>query len=115
MACVTVFGAPNYSLWDIYNRYRGFIQVPTWRLYHEMLTTDLASLGADFKVPLYFFQRADDELTVTAVTKQYFEKINAPRKEMVLFKDAGHFAVWSMSDKFLQELVARVRPLAMQP
>jgi len=27
----------------------------------------------------------------------------------------GRFAVWSMPDKFLRELVARVRPLATQP
>ncbi|HVO98375.1 MAG TPA: alpha/beta hydrolase [Bryobacteraceae bacterium] len=107
-----IFGAPNYSLWDMYNRYRGFMQIPTWRLYQEMLTTDLASLGIDFKVPVYFFQGAEDELTVTAITRQYFEAIDAPHKEMVLFEGAGHFAVWSMPDKFLQELDARVRPLA---
>ena len=38
-----------------------------------------------------------------------------PHKEMVLFEDAGHFAVWSMPNKFLQELNARVRSLAVQP
>jgi pimeloyl-ACP methyl ester carboxylesterase len=110
-----VFSAPNYSLWDIYNRDRGFIQIPPWQLYQEMLNTDLASLGPDFKVPIYFFQGAEDELTVTALTQEYFEKINAPHKEMVLFQGAGHFAVWSLPDKFLQELDARVRPLAVQP
>jgi len=110
-----IFRAPNYSLWDIYNRNRGFMQIPTWRLYQEMFTTDLASLGPDFKVPIYFFQGAEDEVTVTALTSEYFEALNAPRKEMVLLEGAGHFAVWTMPERFLQELVARVRPLAIQP
>lgn len=106
--------APNYSLWDEYNRIRGFAQIPTWRLYQEMLSADLLSLGSDFKIPVYFFQGSEDELTVTPLAKEYFDKINAPHKEMVLLEGAGHFAVWSKADKFLQELVARVRPLAAQ-
>jgi pimeloyl-ACP methyl ester carboxylesterase len=109
------FGAPNYSLWDIYNRYRGFAQVPSLRLYREMLTTDLAALGLDFKVPIFFFQGAEDEITVTALAQEYFEEIHAPHKEIALFEGVGHFAVWSVPDKFLQELVARVRPFAVQP
>ncbi len=47
----------------------------------NMLNTDLASLGPDFEVPIYFFQGAEDEVTVTALAKEYFEKINAPHKE----------------------------------
>jgi len=107
--------APNYSLWDEYNRIRGFAQIPTWRTYQEMLSADLPSLGTDFAIPIYFFQGAEDELTVTALVKEYFDKINAPHKEMVLFEGAGHFAVWSRPDRFLHELVARVRPLAVRP
>jgi pimeloyl-ACP methyl ester carboxylesterase len=47
-----VFGAPNYSLWDVYNRARGFTRVPTWHLYQEMLGTDLATFGNDYALPI---------------------------------------------------------------
>lgn len=80
-----------------------------------MLSTNLPSLGPDFQIPIYFFQGREDELTVTSLAKEYFDQIHAPHKEMVLLEGAGHFAVWSRTDKFLQELVARVRPLAVQP
>ena len=103
-----MFGAPNYSLWDIYNRARGFTRVPTWRLYREILSTDLSRLGPNFNVPIYFFQGADDEITLTAVTREYFDSIVGPHKEFVLLEGAGHFAVWSMHDRFLQELEARL-------
>jgi pimeloyl-ACP methyl ester carboxylesterase len=107
--------APNYSLWDECNRIRGFAQIPTWRTYQEMLSADLPSLGTDFKIPVFFFQGVEDELTVTALVKEYFDRINAPHKEMVLIEGAGHFAVWSRPDRFLQELITRVRPLAVEP
>jgi len=80
-----------------------------------MLSTDLPSLGLDFKLPLFFFQGAEDEVTMAPLAKEYFDAINAPRKEMVLLEGAGHFAVWTMPDVFLQELVTHVRPLAVQP
>lgn len=113
-AGVGVFSAPNYSLWDIYNLMRGFARIPTFRVYHEMLSADLSSLGPDFKIPIFFFQAAEDERTQASLAKEYLEWINAPHKEFVLLEGGGHFVVWSMPDRFLQELVARVRPLAVQ-
>ncbi len=104
-----IFGAPHFSLWDIYNRTRGFTQIPTWRLYQQILATDLPSLGADFKIPVYFFQGAEDEITPPSLAREYFDGINAQHKEFVLFERGGHFAVWSMPDRFHQELVTRVR------
>jgi pimeloyl-ACP methyl ester carboxylesterase len=109
-----VFTAPNYSLWDIYNLINGFARVPTFRVYHEMLSADLSSLGPNFKIPIFFFQGAEDERALAPLAKEYLDRINAPHKEFVLLDGGGHFAVLSMSDRFLQELVSRVRPLAVQ-
>jgi pimeloyl-ACP methyl ester carboxylesterase len=109
------FTAPNYSLRDIYYLIKGFAQVPTYRVYHEMLSMELSSLGPDFKIPIFFFQGAQDERALAPLAKEYFDRIEAPRKEFVLLEGAGHFAVLSMPDRFLQELVTRVRPLAVQP
>jgi len=110
-----VFSAPQYSLRDIYYLMKGFSQVPTFRVYQEMLSADLRSLGQDFKIPIYFFQGAEDERTPAQLAKEYFEWINAPHKAFVLFDGAGHFAALSMPDRFLEELVTRVRPVAVQP
>jgi len=105
--------APNLSLWDLYNWIRGFIQVPTFRVYNEMLSADLSALGPDFQIPIFFFQGALDERTPASLAKEYFDTIQAPHKEFVLFEGAGHFVAWSMPDKFLHELVTRVRPFAV--
>jgi len=107
--------APNLSLWDIYNWIRGFAQAPTFHVYNEMLSADLSSLGPDFQIPIFFFQGKMDERAQVSLAKEYFDSINAPHKEFVLLEGAGHFAVWSMPSRFLRELIARVRPLAVQP
>lgn len=89
------------SVRDIYNRKRGFEQVPTWRLYREMLSGSVVA-RLRFQHSRYFFQGAQDEVTETSLVQEYFDKVSAPHKELVLFEGAGHFAVWTMPDRFLQ-------------
>lgn len=105
--------APDYSLRDVMNWYRGFRNVPTLRLYNEMQGTRLAALGPDFAVPIFFMQGAQDNVTQALPAEDYFKTIVAPHKEMVLLDGGGHFAFLSMSDRFLKELISRVRPFAM--
>jgi pimeloyl-ACP methyl ester carboxylesterase len=81
---------------DIYYLVKGFSQVPPFRVYHEMLSADLYSLGPDFKIPIFFFQGAEDERTPALLAKEYFEWINAPQKGFVIFDGAGDFAALSM-------------------
>ena len=105
--------APHYSLFDEIERIRGFLLLPPLPMYREIFSTDLSSLGLDFKIPVLFFQGAEDARTPAPVARQYFDRIEAPHKEFVLFEGAGHFAIWSKSGRFLDELIARVRPLAV--
>lgn len=102
---------PGYSLRDAYYQAQGFMRIPTWRLYSEMLGTKLTALGPDIGVPVFIFQGSDDPVTPANLAEEYLQTLNAPRKEMVLLKSGGHFAVWSMAEKFREELVLRVRPL----
>jgi len=46
--------------------------------------------------------------------RQYEESMKAPQKVFVALKGGGHFAVFMHSDQFLDELVRRVRPLAVK-
>lgn len=105
-------GAPNYSLWDIYNRLRGFARVPSWELYHAMLSTDLSASAVRFEIPVFFIEGTEDTVTPASLAKEYFDKIDAPRKEFVALEGGGHFAVWSMSKRFGEELATRVRPVS---
>lgn len=72
------------------------------------------SLGTvKFEMPMFLFQGESDVNTPTKLVEEYFSIIQAREKELVLLKDCGHMAVFSKPDVFLSELIARVRPLAL--
>ncbi len=104
---------PRYTLSDDWNRMRGFMVVPTWALYREILGTKLTTLGSDFGVPVFLFQGTEDHVTPLVLVEEYFNGISAPHKELVRLEHGGHFAVWSHASQFGAELVRRVRPLAV--
>ena len=41
--------------------------------------------------------------------------MEAPTKGLALIPDAGHFAAFTQPERFLAEVLARVRPLASPP
>lgn len=61
---------------------------------------------------VFVIQGAEDFTTPTALAKQYLESVTAPQKSFVAIEDAGHFGAFMRSDRFLGELVKRVRPVA---
>jgi len=83
------------------------------RLVPQLKSAGPAQLGLEFSLPIFVFQGEEDFTTSTALAQQYVESMKAPRKEFVPLTGAGHFAVFMHSDQFLQELVTRVRPLAL--
>ncbi|WP_300565771.1 alpha/beta hydrolase [Flavobacterium sp.] len=44
----------------------------------------------DFKLPIYFIQGEEDILTPATITKPYFEKLKAPKKEYILLPKTAH-------------------------
>ncbi|HEX4333980.1 MAG TPA: alpha/beta hydrolase [Usitatibacter sp.] len=102
-----VLYSPGLSLYDLHERQLGFTRVPTWSVYNEMLSADLRSVN-DFQVPVYFIQGANDDLTPASLVQEYFARIQAPHKELVLLPGVGHFAVWVANDRFLRELLRMV-------
>jgi pimeloyl-ACP methyl ester carboxylesterase len=82
------------------------------RLVSQTRSATMKDLGLKFEIPMFFFEGTDDFTTPTELARKYFEAIQAPRKEFVPIV-GGHFAVFMNSDHFLEELVARARPLAL--
>jgi pimeloyl-ACP methyl ester carboxylesterase len=81
----------------------------------ELMRVDLADGNRDFGIPVFVFQGADDDFTPAQLVGPYVDSIRAPQKQLVLIAGAGHDALITKSDEFLELLVQRVRPLAIQP
>ena len=106
--------SPIYTLRDLYTLFVGF-QWCTAQMFEEFKAYDARRLGTRYKVPFFLFQGEADVITVTSLATDYFAEVEAPTKELALIKDAGHFAAFTQPDRFLTELLSRVRPLASAP
>jgi pimeloyl-ACP methyl ester carboxylesterase len=106
--------SPIYSLRDLYYPFTGF-QWSTTQMFEELLAYDAWRLGPRFEVPFFLFQGERDVVTLTTLATEYFEEVEAPTKGLALIPDAGHFAAFTQPERFLAELLARVRPLIAAP
>lgn len=79
-----------------------------------LVTFDARRLGADFAVPMFFVQGAEDSMTVTSEVRAYVSELRAPHKELVLMDGGGHSSVF-MRDAFLDALNRHVRPVLNAP
>src|SRR5215472_381401 len=105
--------APGNSVEDINDTADGEI-LSAERLVPQTKSSGPKELGLEFSIPMFIFQGVEDFTTPTALARQYFEAVKAPRKAFVAIAGGGHFAVFMHSDRFLNELVNRVRPLAVR-
>jgi pimeloyl-ACP methyl ester carboxylesterase len=103
--------APGYSVRDLNDSLDGQ-NLSGQRLVPQARSFTSKDLGLEFRVPMFFFQGTEDFTCPTALARQYLGAIKAPLKQFVPI-DGGHFAVFMHSDQFLEELVARVRPLTL--
>jgi pimeloyl-ACP methyl ester carboxylesterase len=107
----SVVSAPEYSLADDY----GWIHSPQFSiniLLPEMMTIDLSKLGIDFRAPVFLFEGRHDPYCPPSLIWDYYESIKAPHKEFIWFDNSGHFPFFEEQQKFANELVRRVLPLA---
>jgi len=71
---------------------KGFLQwSKTWSpAWNEVMKIDLPKTLKKVNCPIYFFVGKNDIQTSTAITKQYFEQVKAPKKDLFLFENSGH-------------------------
>ena len=107
----TVISAPEYSIADDI----GFVRGSTFSLrvmMPQMMAFDLTKLGPDFREPLFFFEGRMDPYCPGSVIADYMKTIHAPQKEIVWFDNSSHFPFYEERQKFTEELVQRVLPIA---
>lgn len=78
-----------------------------------LMDIDLKALGPDIGVPVVVLQGDQDDYTPAALARAWFDQIAAPAKTYVSIDGCGHMAVAVAPERFRDELVARVRPLAL--
>jgi pimeloyl-ACP methyl ester carboxylesterase len=83
------------------------------RVLPDQVATDLPKTACDMRTAFFVIDGQDDHVTPTSAAVDYFNCVKAPKKELVLIPNAGHFAWMTAPDQFQEALVSKVRLVAI--
>lgn len=109
----TTLLSPYYSLSDI----RWFL-MDNLKLQKSLLkelgTIDLRKNYTEFKVPMIYIAGDKDWITPYPLVEEYYNQINAPQKELIFIKNAGHTPMMDNSKAFCDEVIRSLKTLSVE-
>ncbi|WP_284035526.1 alpha/beta hydrolase [Neobacillus sp. 114] len=106
----SMLSSPEHKIRDMMDIFKG-MSYSLDHLFNELINFDFKKYSK-FELPVFIFHGDHDIITPTELARAYYDEIEAPQKEFVLIKNAGHLACFARPNQFLEELIKRVRPLA---
>ena len=100
---LTGLAAPEYSLRDARNIPKG-VSLYSRNFVYNSISGELMDVITHVKVPVYFFTGRYDYTDPSALTEQYFSKINAPEKHIVWFEESAHFPFYEEPAAFARQM-----------
>jgi pimeloyl-ACP methyl ester carboxylesterase len=100
--------ATEYTLIDKINFFRGILK-SNQLLWQELLTVNLKKRALSFDMPIYFMLGKHDYEAPSLLAEQYFNLINAPKKELIWFENSAHLANIEEPEKFNNLLTKIIR------
>jgi pimeloyl-ACP methyl ester carboxylesterase len=79
----------EYNLFDMIRFGRGSIS-SLKSLWPELMKINLLNSVTNFEIPVYLVQGKYDYNCPTELVDEYFEKITAPKKDLILFENSSH-------------------------
>jgi pimeloyl-ACP methyl ester carboxylesterase len=100
----------EYSLSDLIGVAKGhrYVLEAMWR---EVGATNFPKTCTHFQVPYFIFDGVHDQNTPASLVENYFNLIEAPRKELVWFEESGHNPMADEPEKFKSLLRSRLLTL----
>lgn len=102
-----VLASPIYTLSEKIDLWRG----KAWSrglLWDEILRTDLRETLTRLDLPVYFFVGAHDLTAMPALSRDYFERIDAPLRGLYLFSNSAHSPLFEEPDRAIAALLEDV-------
>lgn len=79
-------------------------------VYPQLQDLDFRSEAVEFEVPVYIILGRHDMNNPLQIPEEYFELIEAPEKELVIFEHSGHGMIWEEADLYHSLLSEKVVP-----
>ncbi len=106
--------SPEYGLYDKVNWFRGVLETLDV-VYPQLWEVDFRTQATRLEVPVYFLIGRHDVNAPPALTEEYYELLDAPRKELVWFEHSGHNPWVSESARFVDVMVNTVLAQTQPP
>ncbi|QUH27282.1 alpha/beta hydrolase [Serpentinicella alkaliphila] len=100
----TSFQSREYTLSEKINLWRGKNSSQYQKMWDEMMETDLTKIVQKLNIPVYFFEGVHDYTCNYTLTKEYFEKLQAPVKGFYTFINSAHSPIFEEPEKVKQIL-----------
>ncbi len=91
--------SPEYSMFDMVKFARGSA-LSLKNVWPELMTINLLNGYTEFKIPAYFIQGQHDYNCPTELVKEYYEKVTAPKKELLIYENSAHNPNFEENHKF---------------
>lgn len=92
------------SLLDLPRSVRGF-RFSLDAMWPEVSSIDLTTAVPELKMPVYFFLGRHDHWVCPEVSLAYFDRLRAPKKQLVWFEKSGHEPFMDEPDKFNAKVI----------
>ncbi len=104
-AAAELLTLPYYGLGDLVNYVRGFGLSLRQHFTADYWSVDLNRTHIRFEIPVFVLVGDNDRNTLTTLSREYFERIRAPRKELVVVDGAGHQVFFEAPARFCAEVI----------
>lgn len=103
-----VWQSREYTFGEKINIWRGKWSAHSAAMWNRMLAEDLTSVVPKLELPVYFFHGSYDYTVSYALAKDYFEKLQAPRKGFYTFAESTHSPLFEEAEQGLRILMEDV-------
>lgn len=99
---------PEFGLLDNIHFYRGLLEGLDQIYVKQLSGLDFESQAAALKVPVYLMLGRHDYNSSWQIAERWFNKLQAPTKELIWFENSGHSPLYYEPSKFNGLLVSKV-------
>jgi pimeloyl-ACP methyl ester carboxylesterase len=99
----------EYTLLETAHVFAGFLDTFAL-LYPQIQDIDLRTQASTLTVPVFLAQGAHEAPGRAGPAREWFDSLQAPAKELVVFDSSGHRPLWEQPEKFAEFMTDTVLP-----
>jgi pimeloyl-ACP methyl ester carboxylesterase len=108
----TAMSVPEFNLLDLIALARSAL-FSMDHLWTEISDVNLDETYLEFDVPVFFILGRYDQQTPSSLAEPYFNRLQAPDKELFYFEHSAHAPPWEEPDRFVDVMAMEIKPRLM--